>query len=161
MTGVSVSFSLHGRGGSPTLKANRLTGFSCVNRPHRDRSYANAVGMVEGRVPDGSTMTDIELSVIVPCYNEEAVLPECHRRLTSVLQGMNVSYECVYIDDGSRDNTWLQLRAMQQQHPGNVVAVALSRNFGHQPAVSAGLTFARGKAGSPTSTSLRTRATFA
>jgi glycosyltransferase involved in cell wall biosynthesis len=90
--------------------------------------------------------TDIEISVIVPCYNEEAVLGECHRRLSSVLDGMGVSYECVYVDDGSRDNTWLQLRTMQQESGGRVVAVALSRNFGHQPAVSAGLSLARGKA---------------
>jgi dolichol-phosphate mannosyltransferase len=91
-------------------------------------------------------MTDVEISVIVPCYNEEAVLGECHRRLSGVLDGMGVAYECVYVDDGSRDNTWLQLRAMQQESGGKVVAVALSRNFGHQPAVSAGLSLARGKA---------------
>jgi dolichol-phosphate mannosyltransferase len=91
-------------------------------------------------------MTDVELSVIIPCYNEEAVLGECHRRVSSVLDGMGLAYECVYVDDGSRDNTWLQLRAMQQESGGKVVAVALSRNFGHQPAVSAGLSLARGKA---------------
>ena len=89
---------------------------------------------------------DVELSVIIPCYNEEAVLGECHRRLSGVLDGMQISYECVYVDDGSRDHTWLQLRAMQQESGGKVVAVALSRNFGHQPAVSAGLSLARGKA---------------
>ena len=89
---------------------------------------------------------DVELSVIIPCYNEEAVLGECHRRLSGVLDGMRISYECVYVDDGSRDHTWLQLRAMQQESGGKVVAVALSRNFGHQPAVSAGLSLARGKA---------------
>jgi dolichol-phosphate mannosyltransferase len=91
-------------------------------------------------------MTDVELSVIIPCYNEQEVLEECHRRVSSVLDSMGVVYECVYVDDGSRDNTWLQLRAMQQEGGGKVVAVALSRNFGHQPAVSAGLSLARGKA---------------
>jgi glycosyltransferase involved in cell wall biosynthesis len=96
--------------------------------------------------PGDPMRTDIELSVIVPCYNEEAVLAECHRRIASVLDSMDVPYECVYVDDGSRDSTWLQLRAMQQEHSGKVVAVSLSRNFGHQPAVSAGLTVARGKA---------------
>ena len=58
---------------------------------------------------------------------------------------MGVPYECIYVDDGSQDHTWLQLRQMQQENAGKVVAVALSRNFGHQPAVSAGLTLARGK----------------
>lgn len=95
--------------------------------------------------PGGRVTNDIELSVIIPCYNEEAVLEECHRRLASVLDGMGVSYECIYVDDGSQDHTWLQLRQMQQENAGKVVAVALSRNFGHQPAVSAGLTLARGK----------------
>jgi glycosyltransferase involved in cell wall biosynthesis len=88
----------------------------------------------------------VELSVIVPCYNEEAVLAECHRRLAGVLDAMGVEYECLYIDDGSRDSTWLHLRRMQEESAGRVVAVSLSRNFGHQPAVSAGLTLARGKA---------------
>lgn len=90
--------------------------------------------------------TDVELSVIIPCYNEEEVLGECHRRVSSVLEGMGVTYECLYVDDGSRDTTWLQLRAMQQESGGKVVAVSLSRNFGHQPAVSAGLSLARGRA---------------
>lgn len=90
--------------------------------------------------------TDVELSVIIPCYNEEEVLGECHRRVSSVLEGMGVTYECLYVDNGSRDTTWLQLRAMQQESGGKVVAVSLSRNFGHQPAVSAGLSLARGRA---------------
>ena len=88
----------------------------------------------------------VELSVIVPCYNEDAVLAECQRRIAGVLDGMGVEYECLYIDDGSRDSTWLHLRRMQAESAGRVVAVSLSRNFGHQPAVSAGLTLARGKA---------------
>jgi len=87
-----------------------------------------------------------ELSVIIPCYNEEEVIAECHSRLTAVLQGMDIAYECIYVDDGSRDRTWLALAALQQQNPRDTVVAALSRNFGHQPAVSAGLTLARGKA---------------
>jgi polyisoprenyl-phosphate glycosyltransferase len=90
--------------------------------------------------------TGIELSIIVPCYNEEAVVQECHRRLASVLDAMGIAYECIYVDDGSRDSTWLHLLQLQRGSGGKVVAVALSRNFGHQPAVSAGLTLARGQA---------------
>ena len=89
---------------------------------------------------------EVEVSVIIPCYNEEAVLGECQRRVSAVLDAMGIAYECVYVDDGSSDNTWLQLRAMQEASGGRVVAVSLSRNFGHQPAVSAGLTLVRGKA---------------
>src|SRR5215469_11252614 len=89
---------------------------------------------------------DIELSVVVPCYNEEEVLAECDRRLAEVLDGAGLHYECIYVDDGSRDHTWLQLVEMQRKNTENVVAVSLSRNFGHQPAVSAGLSLARGRA---------------
>jgi polyisoprenyl-phosphate glycosyltransferase len=89
---------------------------------------------------------DIEVSVVVPCYNEQEVLAECHRRLAAVLDGAGLSYECIYVDDGSQDHTWLQLAEMQRANPGGVVAVSLSRNFGHQPAVSAGLSLARGSA---------------
>jgi dolichol-phosphate mannosyltransferase len=90
--------------------------------------------------------TDIELSVVIPCYNEEEVLAECHRRLADVLGGAGLNYECIFVDDGSRDHTWLQLAEMQRVSAGRVVAVSLSRNFGHQPAVSAGLSLARGNA---------------
>ena len=89
---------------------------------------------------------EIEISVVVPCYNEEQVLAECHKRLSDVLNGAGLSYECIYVDDGSRDHTWPQLMEMQRHDPARVVAVSLSRNFGHQPAVSAGLSLARGRA---------------
>lgn len=89
---------------------------------------------------------DIEVSVVIPCYNEQEVLAECHRRLAAVLDGSGLSYECIYVDDGSKDHTWLQLVEMQRRYPGSVVAASLSRNFGHQAAVSAGLSLARGKA---------------
>ena len=89
---------------------------------------------------------EYELSIVVPCYNEDAVITECHRRLAAALDPLGVAYECVYVDDGSRDATWLQLSKLQQEYPAQTVAVALSRNFGHQPAVSAGLSLARGKA---------------
>src|SRR5438309_11282731 len=90
--------------------------------------------------------SDCELSIVVPCYNEQAVMAECHHRLSAVLQPLGIAYECIYVDDGSRDNTWLELTRIQAEHPANAVAVSLSRNFGHQPAVSAGLALARGNA---------------
>ncbi len=85
------------------------------------------------------------LSVIVPCFNEEAVMVACHERLTGVLQGTGEPYEIVYVDDGSRDRTAEILRELHAGDP-HIVVLRLSRNFGHQPAVSAGLDRARGKA---------------
>ncbi len=86
------------------------------------------------------------ISVVVPCYNEEAVLPETHRRLTSALEAVGgVRFEVVYADDGSQDATPDLLRALQAADP-RVRVVRLSRNFGHQLAVSAGLEHAAGDA---------------
>jgi dolichol-phosphate mannosyltransferase len=96
--------------------------------------------------PEARLTGEHELSVVVPCYNEEAVIAECHRRLSAVLDPLGVRYECIYVDDGSHDNTWVELCRIQKDYPENAVAVSLSRNFGHQPAVSAGLALARGKA---------------
>ena len=91
-------------------------------------------------------LTSRLISVVVPCYNEEAVLPETHRRLVSALEGIEgVRFEIVYADDGSQDATPDLLRALQAADP-RVRVVRLSRNFGHQLAVSAGLEHAAGDA---------------
>ena len=84
------------------------------------------------------------LSVVVPCYNEQEVLAELHRRVSEVCAGLNQTYEIVLVNDGSRDNTWpiLQRLADQDRH---VVAVNLSRNHGHQLALTAGLSVCRGQ----------------
>ncbi|HEY0785220.1 MAG TPA: glycosyltransferase family 2 protein [Acidobacteriaceae bacterium] len=85
------------------------------------------------------------LSVVVPCYNEQEGVHECHRRLTEVLTGMRVDYEIVYVNDGSRDATHAAL-SMIHANDAHAVVVDLARNFGHQLAVSAGLEVARGDA---------------
>jgi polyisoprenyl-phosphate glycosyltransferase len=87
-----------------------------------------------------------ELSVIVPCFNEEAVLAETHRRLTTVLDELDgLEYEIVYVDDGSRDRTPSILAALQADDV-HVRVIRFSRNFGHQTAVTAGLEHATGDA---------------
>ena len=86
------------------------------------------------------------LSVVVPCFNEEAVLRETHRRLTSVLESLQgLDYELVYVDDGSRDRTPLLLQQLQASDR-RVRVVQFSRNFGHQIAVTAGVEHAAGDA---------------
>ncbi len=85
------------------------------------------------------------LSVVVPCFNEEAGIAACHARLRAALAGLSARSEIVYVDDGSRDGTLAQLRALQA-HDAQVVIVQLARNFGHQLAVSAGLEVAAGSA---------------
>ena len=86
------------------------------------------------------------LSVIVPCYNEEAVLRETHQRLNEVLQGMpELQFEIIYVDDGSFDQT-RQVLSELQANDDRVRVLRLSRNFGHQIAVTAGLEQAAGDA---------------
>lgn len=84
------------------------------------------------------------ISVVVPCFNEEDGIAECHRRLTEILRGFDTWYEIVYVDDGSSDSTPAKLAALHASDP-NVTVIELSRNFGHQPAVTAGLEAARGQ----------------
>ena len=86
------------------------------------------------------------LSVVVPCFEEEAVLPEMHRRLVAVLAGVpELDFELVYVDDGSRDATLDLLREFQRSDP-RVRVLALSRNFGQQIALVAGLAETAGDA---------------
>jgi dolichol-phosphate mannosyltransferase len=85
------------------------------------------------------------LSIVVPCYNEQESIHACHEKLTEVLRALKDSYEIVYVDDGSRDKTPELLEEMHARDP-HVVVVRLSRNFGHQPAVTAGLSASLGQA---------------
>ena len=98
--------------------------------------------------PDSETggRTCTLLSVVVPCFNEEEVLPETHRRLIEVLETVPAhAFELIYVDDGSRDATLNILRGFQQADP-RVRVVVLSRNFGQQMALTAGLQNAAGEA---------------
>jgi dolichol-phosphate mannosyltransferase len=85
------------------------------------------------------------LSVIVPCYNEEEAIETTHARLSKVLDETGLAYEIIYIDDGSKDTTVEKLRAINASSP-NARLIKLSRNFGHQIAVTAGLEYADGDA---------------
>ncbi|MEM6379990.1 MAG: glycosyltransferase family 2 protein [Bacteroidota bacterium] len=87
----------------------------------------------------------IEISVIVPIYNEEKVIPELYERLSRTVQKLTQQYELIFINDGSKDHSLLHLVQLAQQDK-QVFYINFSRNFGHQIAVSAGLDVARGNA---------------
>lgn len=85
------------------------------------------------------------LSVIVPAYNEDEVLPEFHRRLANVVTSLGVRSEIIYVNDGSTDNTLQVIRELQASWPC-VTVVDLSRNFGKEAAMTAGFDLAQGDA---------------
>ena len=79
-----------------------------------------------------------KLSVIIPCYNEEAVIGESYRQTRAVLDTLQMDTEIIYVNDGSTDGTYRLLNEIAARDTG-VRVIHFSRNFGHQPAVSAGL----------------------
>ena len=90
---------------------------------------------------------DFRLSLVVPVYNEEAVLPEFYRQVTAVLKGIVGSrgYELIFVDDGSSDGSPQILEDLARHDPA-VRVIQFSRNFGHQLALTAGLEHASGDA---------------
>jgi dolichol-phosphate mannosyltransferase len=84
------------------------------------------------------------LSIVVPCFNEEACLSALHERVgTAARNSVGDDYEIVLVNDGSRDGSWPAMRTLAAGDP-HVVAVNLSRNHGHQLALTAGLDLSRG-----------------
>ncbi len=92
------------------------------------------------------------LAVVVPCYNEEAVLAETARSLRGVLESMVAGGQIradsfiYFVDDGSRDGTWRIVQELHRQHPTLIKGLKLARNGGHQNALLAGLLSVRGHA---------------
>jgi len=85
-----------------------------------------------------------ELSIVVPCFNEEACLAELHLRLGAAARvAVRENYELVLVNDGSRDRSWTMMQRLAAED-AHVVAVNLSRNHGHQLALTAGLDLCRG-----------------
>ena len=101
-----------------------------------------STSLASGTAPRGEPVT---LSLVIPVFNEEAVLDALFTTLRDRLASLDVSYEVVLIDDGSRDRTGEMIAEMTSRDP-RFRSVHFSRNFGHQAAVTAGMHFARGSA---------------
>jgi polyisoprenyl-phosphate glycosyltransferase len=118
------------------LSGRRAQVAAAASRPH--------AGEWEEAAASAAT-PDPVLSVVIPIHNEQDCLGELHRRLTAVLERLGLVYEVILVDDGSSDGSTETIRHLASVHPV-IHGVVLSRNFGHQLAVTAGLHRARGEA---------------
>jgi glycosyltransferase involved in cell wall biosynthesis len=88
-------------------------------------------------------MSKVQLSVVAPCYNEEAVLEEFVARMSRACVGVASTYEILLVDDGSSDRTWTLIESLADRD-NHIVGIRLMRNHGHQLAVTAGISVAEG-----------------
>ena len=86
-----------------------------------------------------------DISVVIPIYNEEAVIPELYQRLTTAVRQVSDDYELIFVNDGSKDRSLIKLVELSHQDD-HVFFINFSRNFGHQIAVTAGLDACKGSA---------------
>jgi glycosyltransferase involved in cell wall biosynthesis len=86
---------------------------------------------------------DVKLSIIIPLFNEEGNLEPLYTRLTQVMQNLDKSYEIIFIDDGSTDNSFQILNRLHQKDEC-VKAIRFTRNFGQHVAIRAGLNYSKG-----------------
>ena len=155
---VDTSFTRLGVGDltSPPRCSPSSTGTTFASRPsgarfgsiHRSRRASTLASAIGSGTPTSCTTSDYAcdalISVVAPIHNEAETITELHRRLTSVLTELG-DYEIVLVDDGSTDGSWEHMLALAPGDP-HLRLVRLSRNFGHQAALTAGLEAARGDA---------------
>ncbi len=84
------------------------------------------------------------LSIVVPCYNEEETVDLYYEAVTKVLHTMDLDYEIIFVNDGSKDKTLEKALALYKKYPKNIRVVDFSRNFGKEGALLAGLRHAKG-----------------
>jgi dolichol-phosphate mannosyltransferase len=105
-----------------------------------------STGETEAQPHEGQAADDYLLSVVVPAFNEAQNVPLLFQRVSDVLQNVHPhGWELVFVDDGSRDSTWAAICRVAEEN-SHVKGVRLSRNFGHQYAIWAGLEMAEGQA---------------
>jgi glycosyltransferase involved in cell wall biosynthesis len=89
-------------------------------------------------------MTAMDLSIVIPVYRSADMLPALVRRLMPVLEASGLRYEVVFVEDGSPDDSWRVISALQADHADRIVAIQLMRNFGQHNALMCGFRHARG-----------------
>ncbi len=86
----------------------------------------------------------MDVSIVIPVYNEEESLPHLHAAIETALAGLTRTWEVIYVNDGSRDQSQTALEKLAAQDPARVCVVEFRRNFGQTTAVAAGIDHARG-----------------
>ena len=89
------------------------------------------------------TRPELDLSIVVPLFNEEESLPELMAWIDRVLEGR--AYEVVFVDDGSTDDSWPMVQRLHQEYPNRVVGLSFARNQGKSAALHTGFRVVRGK----------------
>ena len=85
----------------------------------------------------------MDLSIVIPLYNEDESLAELHSKIVSCLSDSNLNYEIIFIDDGSKDKSWSVLKKVANNYK-NTTALRFLTNYGKSMALSAGFKFAKG-----------------
>jgi glycosyltransferase involved in cell wall biosynthesis len=96
------------------------------------------------KTPKQELKPELDLSVVLPVYNEQDNIVELHAEIAAALDTMDITAEVIYVDDGSSDETLIRLKALHETDD-RIVVVEFRRNFGQTAAMSAGFDFARGK----------------
>jgi len=86
----------------------------------------------------------MDISIIIPLFNEEESLPELYAWIERVMKENRFSYEVIFVDDGSKDNSWQVITDLKQKHPEEVKGIRFSRNYGKSPALQYGFQKAEG-----------------
>jgi glycosyltransferase involved in cell wall biosynthesis len=92
-----------------------------------------------------SSTQEVELSIVVPMMNEQESVRPLFEKLSAQLNTLGQYYEIIFVDDGSTDSTFKELRALHAEHPGIVRVIRFRRNFGKTPALVAGFSRCRGE----------------
>lgn len=122
----------------------------CREHPQLARELAAELMRLSGRSGDGEidppSGEPIELSIVLPIYNEEDNIPELYRRLSASTSERKLgNVEMIFVNDGSHDGSEAMIQNLRASDP-RVKLISFSRNFGHQSAITAGMEFSRGKA---------------
>jgi undecaprenyl-phosphate 4-deoxy-4-formamido-L-arabinose transferase len=96
-------------------------------------------------LPLNEPTSPVDISVVIPVYNEEDNLRELGERLISTLKALGRPFEVIFVDDGSTDRSWQVLSDLNQQYPSYIRALQFNRNFGQHQAIFAGFQMARGQ----------------